>query len=231
VQVTLRILLAWLATAGLWACGSRSAPSKAATAPAAQTTPPGGVGSQATDGNRFYSPMAGISIEKQPNWVFMPLEMELANREAVSVGKKETDAVMHDGTTPPLVVISRYPEPSAKPNPTLKINLRALGDLKGAPPVEITRQVAVVMANAIPTFQLEEEIRDAEIGGLEAGVFRAHFSLEVPRLGRSFTVRTQGWIVPRGNYAIIVGASDPTDGAENYEADFQTMVKTIVIEH
>jgi len=43
-------------------------------------------------------------------------------------------------------------------------------------------------------------------------------------------VRTQGFIVPRGNYGLIIAASDPTDGAENYQADFQAMVKTIVID-
>ena len=222
-----RLIVALLATAGLCACGSGNAPREPAkAAPSNRASPERGAANE----NRFYSPVAGVAIEKRPTWVFMPLELELANREAVSVGKKETDAVMHDGTTPPLVVIARYPEPSDKPNPTLKINMRALGDLKGASPVDITRTVANVMANAVPSFQLDEEIQAAQVGGLDAGVFRAHFTLEVPRLGRSFVVKTQGWIVPRGNYAIIIGASDPTDGAEDYEADFQAMVKTIVID-
>ena len=222
-----RLLLTLLATAALCSCGSGSVPRQPPKEPASSRTSPEG---HTQDENRFYSPVAGVSIEKQPTWVFMPLELELANREAVSVGKKETDAAMHDATTPPLVVIARYPEPSEKPNPTLKINMRALGDLKGSSPVDITRAVASVMANAVPTFKLDEEIGAAQIGGLDAGVFRAHFRLEVPRLGRSFIVKTQGWIVPRGNYALIIGASDPTDGAEDYEADFQAMVKTIVID-
>ncbi|HWP07578.1 MAG TPA: hypothetical protein VNN72_17630 [Polyangiaceae bacterium] len=223
-----RILPALLALAGLCSCGSGSAPRDPSKTQATSQSAPGA--SQATNENRFYSAVGGVSIEKLPSWSFMPLEFELQNREAVSVGKKETDAAMHDSTTPPLVVIARFPEPSDKPNPTLKINRRALGDLQGAAPVEITRQVVMVMANAVPSFQLDDEIREAEIGGFPAGAFRAHFTIEVPRLGRSFTVRTQGFIVPRGNYGLIIAASDPTDGAENYEADFQAMVKTIVID-
>jgi len=217
----------------LWlsGCGSSAAPKQPAMAPtpsqasaSARGAPP-----NESDENRFYSPVAGLSIEKRPNWAFVTLEMELANREAVSVGKQETDAVMHDGTTPPLVAISRYQEPSEKPNPSLKITLRALLELTGASAVEIARSVTETLKQAIPSFQLDSEIRAAQVDGLAAGTFHAHFTVDVPRLQRSFPVTTQAWIVPRGKYAFIIAASDPSGGTENYEADFQAMVATIKI--
>jgi hypothetical protein len=211
-------LAAVLAVAALSACGSSEVPrAKSAAA--------------ASDGaeNRFYSPAAGISIDKRPSWFFMPLDLELANRKAVSVGKEETDAAMHDSSTPPLVVIARYPEPSEKPNSTLKINLRALGGLKGFSALQITQAVADSMMKAIPSFELDGGVRAVQVSGLEAGTFRAHFTLVVPRLERSFSVKTQAWIVPRGEDGISIVASDPSGGAEDNDADFQAMVATIRI--
>lgn len=159
----------------------------------------------------------------------MPLDLELANRKAVSVGNAQTDAAMHESSTPPLVVIARYPEPSEKPNPTLKLNWRLLGDLKGAAPLEIARVVADLMKKTIPSFELDGDVHTVRLSGLEAGTFKAHFSLEVPHLDRSFPVTTEVWLVPRGNFGLIIAASDPTGGTEGYQADFEAMVATIKI--
>ncbi len=204
--MTLRLLLAVLAVTALPACGSSAVPKEASKTPAvaSQAAPPaGGMAPSASNENRFYNPVAGVSIEKRSSWAFMPLSMELANRKAVSVGKEETDAAMHDASTPPLVVIARYPEPSEKPNPTLKINLRPLAEMKGASPVEIGRTVAAIMAKAIPSFELDGGVLATQISGLDAATFRAHFTVdftvEVPRLQRSFAITTQAWIVPRGD--------------------------------
>jgi len=225
-----RLLLALLAVAQLSGCGSSdSRPAKTPVAGGDASRASGAEVPAGANGNRFFSPVAGVSVEKRPSWVFGTLESELANRRAVSVGREETDAVMHEGKTPPLVVIARYEEPSAKPNPTLKINLRELGEVHGASALAITRAVADAMAKAIPSFELEGAVQATHLSGLDAGTFRAHFTLEVPDLARSFDIKTQAWIVPRGDHVFIIAASDPSEGAEDFEADFQAMVATIVI--
>jgi hypothetical protein len=223
-----KIAMVSQALAGLAACAGTARQAEPAKTPAANSAPARAV-SAAADGNHFEDPTAGVAIDKRPSWAFMPLEAEVANRRAISVGDENTDKLMHDGSAPPLVVIARYTEPSETPNPTLKINLRRLGDVSGASAVEITRAVAHVMSKAVPSFTLDDEIRPTQVSGLAAGTFRAHFSVEVSNLGRSFVVKTQGWIVPRGQDAFIIAASDPTEGAADYEADFQAMVATIVI--
>lgn len=220
-------VIAVVALAGFAACGGSTTAREPAKTPA--TAKPKSSTPAPADENRFYSPVAGITIDKQPSWSFMSLEHELANRQAVSVGNAETDAVMHDSTTAPLVVIARYPEPSEKPNPTLKITLRPLEDLRNTPPVDIARAVAQVMAQAIPTFELEGDARAQPVGGLPGATFRAHFTLEVPHLGRTFPVNSEAWIVPRGEYAVIIVTSDPTGGAGGYDPDLQAMVRSIVI--
>jgi hypothetical protein len=222
-----RYPLALILAAGLPACASSATPARAPAAAGPAGAAP--ERAPATNENRFYSPVAGVSIEKLPSWFFMSFEMELANRQAVSVGREETDAAMHESTIPPLVVIGRYQEPSQKPNPTLKINLRALGDLRGASAVNTARAVADFMRTIIPSFALDGDVRATQVSGLDAGTFRAHFTLDVPHLNRSFPVKTQCWIVPRGDYGFIISASDPSGGAEDYEADFQAMVATVVI--
>jgi len=226
-----RLPLTLVLAAGLSACGSSGRQREPAQAPAggaeAAAAPSGAT--PAANENRFYNPVAGVSIQKLPSWFFMSFEMELANRKAVSVGREETDAAMHDSSIPPLVVIGRYEEPSEKPNPTLKINLRALGDLRGASAVNAARAVAKFMLTIIPSFELEGDVQPTQVSGLDAGTFRAHFTLDVPHLGRSFPVKTQCWIVPRGDYGFIIAASDPSGGAEDYEADFQAMVASVVI--
>lgn len=214
--------------AGLVACTATARDAQPAKTPAANSATVRTAGAAAT-GDHFEDPSAGVAIDKRPSWAFMPLDAEVANRRAISVGDENTDKLMHDGSAPPLVVIARYTEPSETPNPTLKINLRRLGDVSGASAVEITRAVAHVMSKAVPSFTLDDEIRPTQVSGLPAGTFRAHFSVEVSNLGRSFVVKTQGWIVPRGQDAFIIAASDPTEGAADYEADFQAMVATIVI--
>ena len=216
----------WL---GACAAGSRPAERAENPAPEGTTASPAASAAKAADADRFSSESAGVSIVKRPAWSFMKLEDELANRKAVSVGNQETDRAMHDNSVPPLVVIARYPEPSEKPNPTLKINLRALGELTGRAPLEIGQFVADFMAKLIASFALEGEVEVVTLSGLPAATFRAHFSLEVPQRGRSYPVKTQVWIVPRGEYAFIIAVSDPTGGAKEFQADFAAMVASIEI--
>jgi hypothetical protein len=216
-------------SAGLSACGAAREPAHAPATAGQAAAAPSGPATESANEDRFYSPVAGVSIVKSSRWFFGTLEMELANRKAVSVGRPDTDAAMHDGSTPPLVVISRYEEPSEKPNPTLKINLRQLGELRGASAVNVARAVAEAMGKAIPSFGLDGAVQKTLVSGLDAGTFRAHFTLEVPHLQRSFPIKTQAWIVPRGDFGFIVTASDPSGGAGDYEADFQAMVATIEI--
>lgn len=180
----------------------------------------------AAPADRFSSELAGFEITKPSDWVFGTAEWESAARARVSVGTPELDAAIREQARLPLVIVLRYPEPSDVPNPTFKAGLRPLGALEGRSPSEIASIVIESMKPAMHAFELEGEIEQSTVGGLESANFRAKFQIKSDTA--TYDVRSKTWLVPRGLHLFIISGSDPSATPE-VEAVFDSMVASIRI--
>jgi hypothetical protein len=176
--------------------------------------------------DRFFSHVAGFSLTKAPAWVFGTAEWEAAARSRTSVGTREIDEAIRERARLPLVIVSRYPEPNDRPNPTLKVGVRPLGELRGKSAAEIARVLVDLLKPSMRAFALDGEIAATEVDGLPAAEFRTTFEAVVE--GTVYPVRARTWIVPRGAHLFIIGAAEPATGGTS-AADFERMVATIQI--
>jgi hypothetical protein len=166
---------------------------------------------------------------KPHEWIFGTLELEEANRRRVSVGDKDVDEKLRANASAPLVTIAKYPEPTDKLNPSVKVVLRPLGQLQGKSPREIAQITARGMSAAIPSFRVEGDIEKAAIDGHDAAFFRSRFSITAGEQGSTFAVRSRTWLVPRGSYLFIIAMSGPETGEQGLEADFDRILRSVMI--
>ncbi len=88
--------------------------------------------SVAEDANdTFTNPTFGISVTKPADWQFMSAEQNLDNLKRTIVKDEEFQQLLQRYATAPLVVMAKYPEPFDDLNPSLKVNVRPLGELPG----------------------------------------------------------------------------------------------------
>lgn len=196
-----------------------SAPSS--SAPATSTA--------AVESDRFQSDVAGFGLIKPSGWHFATVEMEQANRERVTLGNQQLDELVRTRANPSLVLVSKYPEPTDKLNPSIKVLLRPLGNLQGASPLDVGNAVVGGMKQTIPTFQMEGKVEQTVVSGLPASKVRARFSIAQAGGGASYDVLSRSWFVPRGPYLFIIAMSGPTQGEDTSETEFSRVLESITI--
>jgi hypothetical protein len=88
----------------------------------------------AADAEVFSSATAGFEVTKPAEWQFATADQNLENLKRTELNDKEFHAAMVKYATAPLVVMMKYPEPFEDLNPTLKVNIKPFGQLKGTAP-------------------------------------------------------------------------------------------------
>jgi hypothetical protein len=173
--------------------------------------------------------VAGFGLIKPSGWHFATVEMEQANRERVTLGNKELDEHVRKRANPSLVLVSKYPEPTDKLNPSIKVLLRPLAHLEGAPALDVGNAIVGMMKQTIPTFQVEGGVEQAVVSGLPASKVRARFTIAAAAGGASYEVRSRTWFVPRGPYLFVIAMSGPTEGEDMSETEFSQVLESITI--
>jgi hypothetical protein len=108
------------------------------------------------------------------------------------------------------VVITKYPEPFDDLNPSFKVNIKPLGQLKGADPKKILELILPQFQNIFQDFNLIQPPSDTTVGRLPAAYMRINYSL-VAQDERTFPTTSELWIVPRGDYFFMIGAGTRQD--------------------
>src|SRR3990167_235267 len=90
----------------------------------------------AAENNLFKSEIAGFEVTKPADWQFVTVEQDLENVKTVVQGLKGSKVSLKR-TTAPLVAMMKYPKPYDKLNPTFKVTLNPMDDLKKADPKKI----------------------------------------------------------------------------------------------
>jgi hypothetical protein len=162
----------------------------------------------AQDPNTFASSAAGVSMSKPLGWHF---------------------TAQQNAATAPLVVITRHEEPFDGLNPTVKINIRPLGEWNGSNPVEIVETLTAPLQQAFKDAATVDGPRETELSGLKAGYVRVNFTLQ-SAAGRAFRTSSELWVVPRGSdyFLIEIGRSQTAGEAEKRE--LRSIVNSIKID-
>lgn len=178
--------------------------------------------------NQFESTTVGFKLTKPTEWQFVTAEENLENLKKIQMDDKEFHQQMIKYSTVPLVALMKYPEPFDDLNPSFKVNIKPLGQLKGADPKQILNLILPQFKKVFQDFELVQEPMNTKISGLAAAYMRINYSLTIPD-GRKFPTASELWIVPRGDFFFMIGAGTRQDEKTGSRKDIQNIIKSIAL--
>lgn len=177
----------------------------------------------------FKSVSVGFEVTKPASWQFLTAEQNLENLKQTKLSDEEFQKLMLKYATAPLVAMMKHPEPFDDLNPSLKVNVKPFGQLRGTDPKQILSMVSVQFASIFKDYELMEGPIDTEVSGIKSGYLRFNYSLQIPD-GRTFPTTSELWIVPRGDYFFMIGAGTRQDEKTGTRKEIQEILKTVKID-
>lgn len=180
--------------------------------------------------NDFESVTVGLKVAKPAAWQFTSADEHLANMKKIQLNDREFQEAMQKYATAPLVVIMKYPEPYDDLNPSLKVNIRPLGQFKGADPRQIMSFILPQLQRSFRDFVVVQEPVAAKVSGMDAAYMQVNYSLVIPD-GRQFPTTSEMWIVPRGDFFFMIGAGTRQDEQTGSRQEIREILDTLEISH
>lgn len=184
---------------------------------------------QADEVNVFKSVTAGFEVTKPAEWQFVTAEQNLENLKRTELNDKEFHAAMVKYATAPLVAMMKFPEPFDDLNPSLKVNIKPFGQLKGTAPTKILGMLSPQFEKAFQDFKVVAPPALVTVAGIEAGYMRMNYSMLAPD-GRSYPTTSELWIIPRGDYFFMIGAGTRQDEKTGSRKEIQAILDTMRID-
>jgi hypothetical protein len=179
--------------------------------------------------NTFTNVTVGFSVTKPDAWQFFTVEQNLENLKRIKLKDEEFRKSMLKYSTAPLVAMTKYSEPYDDLNPSLKVNIKPLGNLKGMDVKDIINMITAPLKDVVKDFKVTVPPAETTVSGLKAGYVQFNYSVTSPD-GRSFPTTSELWIVPRCDYFFMIGAGTRQDEKTGTRAEIQGILKTAKID-
>jgi len=133
----------------------------------------------AGESDAFRSATAGFEITKPADWHYLTAEQNQENLSRVELTDDEYKEALLKYATVPLVAMVKYAEPFDDLNPSVKVNIKPLGELKGMAATEILSLFIPQLEKLFQDFEVAEGPQPVEVSGFPAGYLRVHYNLRV----------------------------------------------------
>lgn len=184
---------------------------------------------EGAEDNTYKNPTVGLAVVKPADWHFMTAEQNAENLDRTKLKDEHFQELVKKYATAPLVVITKYKEPYEDLNPSVKINMRPLGDFAAEDPKTILTQATAPLKNVFQDFRMVTAPKETKVSGLRAAYAKFNYSLEIPD-GRSFPTCSEIWVVPRGKHFFMIGAGTRQDEKTGKREEIQKIVDSLKIE-
>jgi hypothetical protein len=184
----------------------------------------------ADEADTFRNPTAGFELTKPAEWQYITAAEAQENLKATKLNDQEFQAAMLKYATVPMVAMMKYPEPYDDINPSFKVNIKPLGQLKGRTAVELVSMILPQLQKVFKDYELVQAPVEIEVSGLKAAYARINYSLETVD-GSTFPCASELWIVPRGDYFFMLGAGTRQDETTGARSEIQGILKSVKIDH
>jgi hypothetical protein len=177
----------------------------------------------------FSNPTAGFTVTKPVGWHYVTAEQNLNNLKATQLSDKEFQAAMVKYATTPMVAMTKYKEPYDDVNPSFKVNIKPLGQLKGRNSKEIIGVILPQFQKLFKDFVLVQPPINVKVGGVSSAYTRINYTMDAAGIG-ALPITSELWIIPRGDYFFMVGAGTRQDEKTGSRKEVESIINTIVIE-
>lgn len=173
---------------------------------------------------RLSNATLGVSIDKPKSWITLTAAANAANLGKVEFNSPEFQKQVQAYASVPLFAFTKFREPYADVNPSVKINTRPAGQLAGRSGSDVLLTILPALSKVMPDYKLVTPPRTVTLGGRATGHAKVTYTLKSG--GKSYPCTSELWIVPRGNYFIIVGAGYRPNVASD-QAEINTIVQSL----
>ncbi|MBW1614986.1 MAG: hypothetical protein JRJ49_00315 [Deltaproteobacteria bacterium] len=108
--------------------------------------------------------------------------------------------------------------------------IKPYGQLKGKDGKEIISSILPLMQKIFENFQLAQSPIDVKMDELNAAYMQFNYLLRIMD-GRTFPITSKMWIVPRGDYFFMIGATTRQDEKTGSMKEIEQIIKSIKIEN
>jgi hypothetical protein len=176
----------------------------------------------------YSNPTLGFSIRKPSSWHYLTAEQHRENLKRSDFTDPKFKELMTRYARTPFLAITKHKEPHDDLNPSLRVNAREVGNLKGMAPEKVVELTASTFSRMFKDYAVAEGPVATKLSGHPAGYMRVNYTYEAG--GVSWGTTSELWIVPRGDLVFIIGAGTRQDEKSGTRKEVRSIIDTIKID-
>ena len=176
----------------------------------------------------YSNPTLGFSIRKPSSWHYLSAEQHRENLKRSDFSDPKFKELVTRYARTPFLAMTKYKEPYEDLNPSVRVNAREAGNLKGVPPEKVVELTASSFARMFKDYAVAEGPLVTKVSGHPAGYMRVNYTHEAG--GVAWRTTSELWIVPRGELMFIVGAGTRQDEKTGTRKEVRGIIDTIKID-
>jgi hypothetical protein len=185
------------------------------------------LGTPALAQNEYSNATLGFSARKPSSWHYLTAEQHQGNLKGLDFSDPRVKEVLAKHARVPFFAITKFKEPHPDLNPSVRVNVREAGNLKGVPPEEALQAIAAAFPRIFKDFAVAEGPVPTKVSGHPAAYVRMTYTLEAA--GASWRTASEMWLVPRGDAVFIIGAGTREDQTNGTLKEVRGIIDTIKI--
>ena len=170
----------------------------------------------------------GFSIKKPASWQYLTAEQTKESLKRTDLNDPQMKELITRYARAPFFAIAKYKEPHDDLNPSIRVNAREAGNLKGMAPEKIAEMTAAGLSRTFKDYSVVEGPVSTKISGHPAGYMKVNYTLEAG--GRSWPTTSEFWIVPRGDLLFIIGSGTRQDEKNGTRKEVRSIIASIKID-
>jgi hypothetical protein len=178
--------------------------------------------------DHYSNPTLGFSMRKPKSWHYLTAEQHRANLKRADFADPAFKDLVARYARTPFLAITKHKEPHDDLNPSVRVNAREAGTLKGVAPEKVVEVTASAFARMFKDYAVAEGPVATKISGHAAGYIRVNYTHEAD--GRKWPTTSELWIVPRGDLLFIIGAGTRQDEKSGTRKEVRSVIDTIKID-
>jgi hypothetical protein len=176
----------------------------------------------------YANPTLGFSVRKPSSWHFLSAEQHRENLKRSDFADPKFKELVTRYARTPFLAMTKYKEPYDDLNPSVRVNAREAGNLKGMAPEKVVELTASSFSRMFKDYAVAAGPLVTKVSGHSAGYMRVNYTHESG--GVAWRTTSELWIVPRGDLMFIIGAGTRQDEKTGTRREVQGIIDTIKID-
>ena len=174
---------------------------------------------------RFSNSVIGLSVEKPDDWCVLSVEANAKDRRKIETDNPELREALQKDATVPLYEFARSRHLYGRITATVKVETRPAGQSEGQSGQQVLRAMLSQISQMMADVKVVKAPELVSLGGKTSGHMALIYTLKAD--GASFPVASEMWVIPRGNYFVVLGATYHPNDKTGERAEVMEIVNSL----